>query len=179
MRLPLLLCLLSVALLVQAESPSQAYKRIGPDGVVEFSDVPGADASAVEISPPVTYQAPPLPVVRPRAPVASAAAPAPAPTLVLNTPRDDEPLVNTAGQVTLAASVDPAPPPEAQARFRFLLDGAVVATESQPRAELENVDRGTHQVRVQLVDAQGKVLAESEAITFHLIRPSVNLPGRR
>ncbi|WP_448569650.1 DUF4124 domain-containing protein [Thalassotalea ganghwensis] len=39
---------------------------------------------------------------------------------------------------------------------------------------LRNVDRGEHQIKMDLIDDKGKVIASSETITFYMHRASVN-----
>lgn len=43
---------------------------------------------------------------------------------------------------------------------------------------LQDVDRGEHTLQVQLVDADGAVVASSAAVTFYLWRASALFPGR-
>ncbi|MBS1220075.1 MAG: hypothetical protein H6R21_3208, partial [Proteobacteria bacterium] len=43
---------------------------------------------------------------------------------------------------------------------------------------LENLDRGSHTLQGQIVDARGEVLMSSETVTVHLHRQSVLAPQR-
>ncbi len=55
--------------------------------------------------------------------------------------------------------------------YRFILDGTVVAEESQPLAQLSGVERGAHGLQVVLLDAGGQQLAASPMVTFYLHQP--------
>ncbi|WP_448213488.1 DUF4124 domain-containing protein [Colwellia sp. MEBiC06753] len=39
---------------------------------------------------------------------------------------------------------------------------------------LRNIDRGEHQIKIELLDEKGKVIASSEPVTFYMHRASVN-----
>lgn len=173
-----LLCFAIMAPLAAADEPAaDVYKRVGPGGVVEFSDQPADDAESVAIPPANTYRQAPLPAFA--ADSGSQEEQSAEPAVSIVSPANDEPVVNTAGELTVRASVEPPLESMPGRRLQFLLDGRPVGTEADPVLHLGNVDRGTHQLAVQLLARDGEVLAESPSSTFHMIRPSVHLPGRK
>lgn len=173
-------CLALICTLPLAVAPaSEAYKRVGPGGVIEFSDQPSDDAEAVDIPPANTYRQVPLPPVAGETDRESGQQETPEIAVSIVSPADDEAVVNTAGNLTVRTAVEPALETVPGRRLRLLLDGRPVATAETDSLSLSNVDRGTHQLRVQVLDPDEQVLAESAPSTFHLIRPSVNLPGRK
>lgn len=173
-----LLCFAITAPLAAADEPAaDVYKRVGPGGVIEFSDQPADDAESVAIPPANTYRQAPLPAFA--ADPESQEEPAAELAVSIVSPSNDEPVVNTAGKLTVRASVEPPLESIPGRRLRFLLDGRPAGTEAETVLHLENVDRGTHQLAVQLLARDGEVLAESPSSTFHMIRPSVHLPGRK
>lgn len=159
---------------------AEVYKRIGPGGEVEFSDTPGEDAEPVVVPPPNTYRQEPLPsVARPSRSENDEKSDPLEITVRIVSPTDDEPVVATDGKVTIQAAVEPALRRTPGKHLRFLLDGTPVGVQSGTTLRLDNVNRGTHQIAVQVLDAREEVLAESPSSTFHMIRPSVHLPGRQ
>ena len=59
-----------------------------------------------------------------------------------------------------------------------LVDGQAQAPVQGTNITLENVDRGSHTLQGQIIDAAGKVLISSPSITVHLHRQSVHAPNR-
>jgi hypothetical protein len=58
---------------------------------------------------------------------------------------------------------------------QLLLDGRAYAKPQKfARFILRNIDRGEHQLKVQILNEQGKVIALSKPITFYMHRISVN-----
>jgi hypothetical protein len=50
------------------------------------------------------------------------------------------------------------------------MDGQPVMTTSVSTVVLQNVDRGTHKLQVQIIDANGQLKKSSPAIEFHMLR---------
>ena len=103
----------------------------------------------------------------------------PASALEVISPRPEATVHDNAGNV--AVTVDPGPQALAQGRrIRVLLDGAPAAPEAASRVfRLEGVDRGGHILQAELLDAQGRRVAVSDEIVFHMWRASKNFPARR
>lgn len=166
--------------IVLGPAAGEVYKRTGPGGEIEFSDTPGDDAEQVVVPPPNTYHQEPLPrLARPSPAEDDEESDAVEIEVRIVSPTDDEPVVATSGDVTIQAAVEPALGQTPGKRLRFLLDGTPVGVQSGTTLSLNNVDRGTHQIAVQVLDAEEEVLAESPSSTFHMICPSVHLPGRQ
>jgi hypothetical protein len=61
-----------------------------------------------------------------------------------------------------------------------LLDGKQYGTQQTDTSfVMQGVDRGERTLQVQLVDADGAVIASSAVVTFYLWRASALFPGRR
>ena len=89
-------------------------------------------------------------------------------SLEITQPENDKAIRSNEGKVTaLARSV---PALDSNHRFRWSMDGTPVQEVNAPELRLNNVNRGTHTLQVQIVDADGKVVMSSETITFHLMR---------
>ncbi len=152
----------------------KVYKSVGPDGEVTFSDTPSHGAKEIEVKPAPSYTPAPLPPMGtgPAAPAAVQAYQ----NLRIVSPPAEQTIVDTAGNIQVAASLQPGL--REGDRLQFLLDGKPVSTGSSLSLELHNIDRGAHTLRAQVITADGKVLIQSDPITVFLQRPSLNLPGR-
>ena len=160
----LLILLLSLA---AVEASAEVFKRVNPDGSVEFTDVPDSqEAEPVELAPITTYPAPPSPPPRSRA---TPRTEAPAYEAVsITSPSNDETIHDNQGNITI--TVELSPELKSGHNLRILLDGNQQAEGKSTTFSLTNIDRGSHQIQVQIVDAKGKPLAQSESITVHLKR---------
>lgn len=169
--------LLIVWLPAAAHAEEKVYKSVGPDGEITFSDTPSRGAKEIEVKPAPTYTPAPLPPLGTgrAAPAAPAAAQA-YQSLRIVSPPAEQTIVDTAGNMQIAASLQPGL--SEGDRLQFLLDGKPVSTGSSLKVELHNINRGAHTLRAQVITADGKILIQSDPITVFLQRPSLNLPGR-
>jgi hypothetical protein len=145
------------------------YRSIGPDGSIVFSDVPTDGAEEVDLSQPTVVDAPPPPEFvytreKEAAPVDRYD------MLAITSPGHDEAVRENAGNVSVNVSMNPNLSGGDQ--VVLLLDGREVAAGTQTTFRLQNVDRGTHQLRALVRGPDGSILKNSEAITFHLLRHS-------
>ena len=90
-------------------------------------------------------------------------------------PADDEGLRANSGDFVVQAQVEPAL--RQGHRLRLLLNGSARGTAQTSSAfPLTGVERGEHQLQVQIVDADGSIVFEGETSTFHLLRHSILHP---
>lgn len=93
--------------------------------------------------------------------------------ITLISPEAESTLRDNTGNIVFEARVTPTPPP--QFDLRLLLDGKARARVSNTlMLRLENLDRGTHKVQLELLAKDGTILAKSEVVTFYLHRTRVN-----
>jgi hypothetical protein len=60
-------------------------------------------------------------------------------------------------------------------KVRLLLDNAPYEKASDRAIfSLRNIDRGEHQIKMELINEEGKVIASSKAVTFYMHRATVN-----
>ncbi len=86
-------------------------------------------------------------------------------------PVNDSAVRSNAGMLTVRTRVDP--PLREGHRLRLLLDGFLQGVEGKASSfELENIDRGTHSLQLQVTDDAGRVLFTGTPSTFHLLRYS-------
>ena len=154
------------------------YKSVDAEGNVVYTDNPAGNAKPVDLPPLSTVPAPKYDpnLFKPKETEDQAGA---YQSVSIVSPGQDESIRENSGAVSVSASVKPKLDTKAGHRFMFYMDGESVgeATASD-RIVFENVDRGTHNVSVAVVDGGGKELMRSEPVTFHLHRVSVQAPPR-
>ncbi len=91
-------------------------------------------------------------------------------------PEPDATIHDNNGNVTVTAVVSPTL--RAGDRLALLLDGKTVAAGSQQSFELNDIDRGTHTLRVQVQAPDGTVLITSPPVEFHMWRASLLFRNR-
>lgn len=97
--------------------------------------------------------------------------------IAIVSPGNDETLRANNGNIVLQASIDP--PLRPGHKLRFYLGGISVGTVSSDQLVLANVNRGTHHLRVDVLDENREVLDRSESSIFHLRRSSALSPARK
>ncbi len=93
---------------------------------------------------------------------------APYNSLSVVSPTQNQTIRDNSGQVII--SLNATPPLQPGHSFQIILDGKAITTSQQSSASLSNVDRGSHTISAKIIDADGKVHAQSKSITFHLHR---------
>lgn len=84
-------------------------------------------------------------------------------------PQDDMAVRSNAG--TLEVHVKTTPQKESSQRLQLYLDGTPLGEpQISPTIRALNIDRGTHQVQVHLLDEAGQVLTKTQIVTIHLQR---------
>ncbi len=99
------------------------------------------------------------------------------PAITITAPANEGTVHSNTGEVSVAVTV--APRLEPGQTIVITLDDREVARGARRRVRLSGVDRGTHLLQARLLDAQGNVLAESDAVTFHLWHASRLFPERK
>jgi Domain of unknown function (DUF4124) len=160
----LLLCLLLIALPAVAD----VYSYVDAQGNQVFTDRPHSGAHKVQIEPSNNMAAPTRKSAPKKAPVAAS------PLfhyqlLRILVPEPDATIRNMQGELIVTVNSDP----NLQDRhtYRLLLDGKPVAEAGRsPVFPLTNIDRGTHQLAVEILDESGRMLERTPAQTFHMLR---------
>lgn len=163
----ILLCLLLLSLPAWAE----VYTYIDAEGNRVFTDKPrSGSAERIQLAPTNSMTAQP-PAPKPAAP------PAPAETpryevLRILVPEPDATIRNPAGNLIVTSDSDPSLFDGHS--YRLLLDGEAVGEPGRsPVFALENIDRGTHQLAVEIIDAQGRTVERTPNQPFHMMRISL------
>jgi len=173
-----LLFVLATALLLSPVS-AEIYKWTDASGRVVFGDRPPEDSSVetVTVQPTQTFRSTPpseFKSTRTEREEKQAAEKARAnqyKSVSIVSPQDDEPVRSNPGNITIQFAADPALNTEAGHRFQLVMDGTPVLTSDKTSVILTNVDRGTHTIRVNIVDGEsGKTIKSGSPSTFHMLR---------
>ena len=170
-----LLILVGLALCVGVLAQDRVYKRVNPDGSVDYSDQPTEDTKVMKVPKDSTFtmpSTPPLSSSRSSKPNTEADPAAIYESIEITAPENDEAIRSNEGRVTaIAKSV---PMARKGHSYRWSMDGRVLEQKvSSPILQMINTNRGTHNLEVAIVDSSGNTLITSDTIVFHLQRVSV------
>lgn len=161
---------------LSAAQTDTVYRWVDKNGTVHYSDkkVAGAEKVSIQVSPshkvpvtPVTTTAKNKPAGKPVAEQSKTQY-----RTSITSPVHDSTLYDNNGNISV--SVDVKPEFGDGQTLQLLIDGTPVGEKHQsPTLLVTNIDRGSHNLQVQLIDKNGKIIASSEIITVHLRRASV------
>ena len=152
------------------------YRSVDKNGNVSFSDQPQPGAKKLDLPPIPTYS-PPTPEPSTGKGKEKAHAAAGYTHFAITTPSNDATIRSNTGTVQIHLSLKPG----LQSGDHIVLKvdgqpyGGKVAT---TQITFQNLSRGTHTLKAEVVNAQGKVLISTSAVTIHLHRASRLLPNR-
>ncbi|MCG6200206.1 DUF4124 domain-containing protein [Psychromonas antarctica] len=90
----------------------------------------------------------------------------------ITSPLDDVALRSNAGTINIQVSTTPEK--KNNQKLQLFLDGkALGEPQISPSISAQNIDRGTHQLQVQLLDEDGALLTKTQIVTVHLQRVAV------
>lgn len=175
MRSILILAGLAVSL---AAASQEIYRWVDKDGVVHFSDQPGAPNAEL-----ITVLEPNVSDPREEAEPASAAVASrsepqepevpPYDSLAIVSPTPDQVFFGADAVVTATADLDGTLEPDHS--VVFFLNGERRDAEGLS-LEMPNLPRGSYFLRASILDAAGKPVISSPQTTFHVRQPSINSP---
>ncbi|WP_122317771.1 DUF4124 domain-containing protein [Pseudomonas cichorii] len=166
--------LLACLLLLSAQpAVAEVYTYIDANGNRVFTDQPHKNAKRVEIPPSNNMTGTPPPRTRQAIPAK------PGVKMMFRyqllrvlAPEPDGTVRSTSGEVIVTVTSEPALQPGHG--YRLLLDGQPVGQPGRsPVFPLNNIDRGTHQLSVEIVDESGRVLEKTPNQPFHMLRISL------
>ncbi len=175
MKHPITMRTLLLGLLLMTQTAlAQVYTYIDAEGNRVFTDKPrSSSAERVILAPSNSAQLnAPAPTVR--------VAPAPAVTkpvmhyqvLRILVPEPDASIHNGSGDMIVTLTSEPGLLPGHS--YRLLLDGELQGEASRsPVFSLQHVDRGTHQLAAEIIDAAGLIVERTPPQPFHMHRMSL------
>ncbi|RJX72456.1 DUF4124 domain-containing protein [Vibrio sinensis] len=171
----LIMSLLLISFLSSAQSKQTIYTWVDSKGIRHFNDHPQhIDAQ------PITLENKPLPLtptpdeeLQKKTPLhknRDTAEATEATNIEILSPRQNETLRNNQGEIVITTELSRKLKPDEQ--LQLILGGTSYgAPQTTQRWILKNIDRGKHQISIQVVSL-GKVIASSITITVHLKRAS-------
>lgn len=166
--------LLFLSLLLAAPvALGQVYTYIDAEGNRVFTDKPrSSTAERVNLAPTNSAQ---LKQPTPLAPPVVEAVTKPVihyQLLRILVPEPDASISNASGDMIVTASSEPGLLPGHS--YRLLLDGQIQGEPSRsPVFSLQHIDRGTHQLSVEIIDGAGLIVERTPAQPFHMQRMSL------
>lgn len=141
------------------------YKNTNPDGSVTFTDQPSTESEEVKIRKPTTYKPVRLPSLNLPTKKLS-------PTfnysITIEKPAMDT-VITDNSDVVVSVSVSPQLKKTYGHQLRYNLGGDSKQSEKLS-ITFKNISRGTHSLRVVIVDRAGKVVSPVASSTFHMKR---------
>jgi len=169
-----ILFILFISLSLSLSAASKVYKKVNPDGSVEYSDVPQDEtAEPIKLKPLQSISLPPLVPAPVSQSTAATAKPFKYESIRILSPQDDEGIRSNNGDFTAKGELLPPLQPDLEHHLQWLLDGKEVPNANGLTLNLKNVDRGTHQLQLRVIDFDGKVAIETPVISFHILRVSL------
>lgn len=164
---------------------SDIYHWVDQNGNPVFSDQPTEDAKKIGLQQPMTYAPIPVPELTGQSmgeeqQTEEVADAAPEYQLSIVSPENDAEIRANNGEVVVNLQIQPALIAERGDLIQLYLDDLPAGMpQSQLSFMLENIDRGTHKLAAFVLNASGEVIAQSEPVSFHLLRSSIHQPGRQ
>lgn len=166
--------LISLVMLSAVPASAEIYTYIDAEGKRVFTDRPdGQAAEPAKTKAPNSMAAQPVAPVEKPGRVKVLKAPTPGyKRLDILQPAPDTTIRDNAGALSINVSSEPALHPGHQ--YRALLDGVPAGQPGDSAAlSIPHVDRGTHQLVVEIIDAHGESVQRSEPRAFHMMRTSL------
>jgi hypothetical protein len=165
-------------LLSAAAAGGTAYKSIGPDGSVIYTDRPMPNAQEVRLPEPSVYTAPAMPAAGGAPAFGAEPVAAELYTAIrITAPPDDGTLFAAQGGVDVDVLLEPSL--MEGHTLSYVVDGKEVAKGLRSeRIRITDLDRGTHHLEVAVRDEGGSLVGRSARITFHLRQSSLFDPLR-
>jgi hypothetical protein len=162
-------------LLWTAGLSAAVYKTVDAEGNVVYTDEPVGNGKPVDLPPLSTIPPPKYTSSQPSSETMDSNSGYTNISIV--SPEPDGTLRDNTGAVPVSAGLEPELNAAAGHRFQYYLDGQA---QGEPTASnqivITNVDRGTHNVAVAVIDAEDQELIRSNPVPFHLHRQSTNFP---
>lgn len=156
--------ILSICILYSVFAVAETvYKTTKSDGSVEFTDKQSTDSEEIKVRKPTTYTAPRLPSLSLPTKKLS---PSSQYNLSISQPTEDSTVV---GKSDVVVSVSVSPSLGSNHKIQYQLAGKSIISQNTTETFL-NIDRGTHQLSVSIINAQGEALSSVASITFHMKR---------
>jgi hypothetical protein len=162
---------------LMAAEEGKIYRSRDANGNVIFSDKAKASADEIEVAEPMTYQAPKI-TQKLSPPIGQDIDSFSYLSITITSPKIDEAIRSNNGALTVSFTVKP--PLQSGHSVQLILDGNLEqSTQDSTRFELDNVDRGTHSILLNIVDEKTRtVIKSSSIINTTILRYSILINPR-
>jgi uncharacterized protein DUF4124 len=147
---------------------AEVYRSVDKNGNVVFTDQPSPDAELIELDELQTIDAPSTGNFEYTPPPEKPAPRYSAVTII--SPQNDVAIRDNAGNVTVNIATQP--DLRSSDELVLFMDGKEIILGKSTAKALTALDRGTHQLRAAIRDANGRILQSSPSVIFHLLRQS-------
>lgn len=167
--------LTGITLLLGSHASAEIYRQVDAQGNVTYTDEPSGQAPAetVKIKPVTTVTLPKPEAVREpeqlRQKVEEEGAAYS--SVGFTAPEDKQAFHSGSGDIAFAVTSSPGL--KKGHKYEVTLDGQPVGQTTSGRVSVRNVDRGTHEAGVGIVDSNGVTVKTGNTISFTVHRPSV------
>ena len=161
--------ILFITLILLIPVSAEVYRTTDENGNVIFTDKPSPGAEEIEIDEVQTVSPPPVRDFRYTPPKKKGKSNYK--KAEITTPKNDDVITGGTGNVSVSISLEPAL--QDTDRIVLYMDGEKQSDSSSTSFELSNLDRGTHTIKVDIINKGGKVLKSSSPVSFTVQRPSV------
>lgn len=165
---------LTISLLVLATAAqAEVYRHVDQYGNVTFSDEPIDGGETIDVKPVTTITLPKPEAVQETDTLLEQVETEGAAysSVSFNYPENNQAFHSGNGNVTF--EVQSSPGLQDGHKYEVTLDGQPVGQTRSNRVTVNNIDRGTHEARVHIVDNNGVQVKTGSPVTFTLHRPSV------
>lgn len=171
----ILFYILSLFILTTTTVAATIYKSVDENGNVVFTDKPGGKAEKVvppestiiKSTPTKTTQNQSSNTSKQNSIVTSYQ------NIRIANPSNDMSIRENNGNVTVTMEITPPLDITSGHKIALFLDGKQGGTTQSLTFVFNNLDRGTHELRAAIIDRKGKILKQSNSITFYLHRFSI------
>lgn len=172
--------LITLTLLLAAQpslSATKVYKKVMPDGSVSYSDEAQDGAEVLSVEPVPTVPAFKVPQSEAKPKIDAVEQPKNFyASLTILSPEHDTAFNSGSGTVEVRFKNNPSL--IRGHKYKIFLDSHLLAEQTENSFITSNVDRGTHQLSVHIVDQVGRVL-KSTTNTFTLHRPVIRKQSKQ
>ena len=163
----------ALGFLIAANAHAELYKKVDEQGNITYSDVPSSTAKPVKPPGLSTYGTPnqhKQPLKKPDAKQSPVPVAVQYTALTIASPANDEALRENSGAVSVKITLTPPLDTQSGHKLVLVLDQKSAAVAQTTDISLTDVERGAHTLKVQVTDANTRVLKESSEIGFQLHR---------
>ena len=166
-------CWIVLAVTLSHAETSQIYKWTDSNGQVHFSDKPQPGAEEIQLPKMQGYSVPKIPATEQPSELIQ-------PdighydTIRIAQPDDQLTIRNTQGYVSVILEIKPKL--KVGDKVQILVDGSPIGDPQEATVfALRDINRGSHTIAAQILDAKGQILNTSDSITIFMMPPRVGM----